>query len=52
MPSVCDYPLCCRDNGEQPTITKDTPLAGKWGDYYCDLPEYTLQHMFDFIASN
>jgi hypothetical protein len=43
MPSVCGYPICCRDNGENVfPLKKDTPLAGKWGDYNCDLPVPTL----------
>ena len=25
-------------------------IAGKWGDYNCDLPPWTYEHMLNFIA--
>ena len=51
MPSICDYPICCRNNGKNEfPHKKDTPLAGKWGDYNCDIPVQTLKTMFDFRA--
>ena len=53
QPTTCNFPICCRDNG--PTQDKPKPgdkLAGKWGDYTCDIPVYTLSNMFEFIADN
>lgn len=53
MPTKCNFPICCRDNG--PTQNKPKPgdsLSGYWGDYTCDIPLYTLENMFDFIAKN
>jgi hypothetical protein len=39
----CDTPLCCRD----PPLRSDglDILAGKWGDYLCDVPVPTLESM-------
>ena len=27
-------------------------MAGKWGDYNCDIPYRTMKSMFDFISNN
>lgn len=51
-PSKCGKPICCRDNGPDDELDMDSPKAGKWGDYNCDIPTYTLQNMFEFIANN
>lgn len=51
-PSECGYPICCRDNGPDEFIKSTSRLAGKWGDYNCDIPHTTLKHMLDFIAEN
>jgi len=40
--TLCGKPLCCRE--------KEGPgTAGKWGDFQCDIPIWTLQSMFDHI---
>jgi sphingomyelin phosphodiesterase len=49
----CDQPLCCRrtSTSKNGSLTPDR-LAGYWGDYRdCDLPLWTLQNMFQHIAS-
>jgi len=51
-PAVCDYPICCRDNGVDQKAMPGSRPAGKWGDYNCDIPHITLKSMFDFIATN
>jgi len=55
-PSVCDFPICCRDNGVSDAVQylKDPSIrpAGKWGDYNCDIPFKTMKSMFDFIGKN
>lgn len=48
----CNFPICCRDNGPAQIIKEGSRLAGKWGDYKCDIPHRTLKHMFDYIADN
>ena len=47
----CNYPICCRDNGENILDYKGR-LAGKWGDYNCDIPQRVLESMFEFIATH
>ena len=38
----CGKPLCCR--------TKEGPgTSGKWGDFKCDLPVWTMKSMFEHI---
>ena len=49
-PAECDFEICCR--GDSKLIDNGTRLAGKWGDYNCDLPHQTLKSMFDFISDN
>ena len=51
-PTQCSFPICCRDNGQDPHPKVDSPKAQFWGDYNCDLPTHTLKAMFDFIAAN
>ena len=48
----CNFPICCRDNGPAQKIKEGARLAGKWGDFECDIPHKTLKNMFDYIADN
>jgi len=52
MPSECNFPICCRDNGPEMTWENGVRTAGKWGDYNCDVPQQTISSMFKFIAKN
>jgi len=36
----CGYMVCCKSD-VMAKLTEDA--AGKWGDYNCDLPFYTLE---------
>ena len=47
----CNFPICCRDNGPEQQNLEGSRVAGKWGDYNCDIPLITLQKMFEKIAS-
>jgi len=40
--AICDYPICCRWNGFNENTGSDVRLAGRWGDYNCDIPHETL----------
>lgn len=43
----CVEPLCCR---KQNGITnKSSDAAGKWGDYRCDIPKRTIEHLLEHI---
>ena len=43
----CGRPLCCRsDSGKAKEAIK---RAGKWGDYQCDIPSWTLDSMLGYI---
>jgi len=43
----CGRPLCCRsDSG---IAKEDAKRAGKWGDYNCDIPSWTLDNMLSYI---
>lgn len=46
----CGEPLCCRE--ASPTPLNATEGAGKFGDYRdCDMPLWTLEHMFATLAA-
>ena len=49
---MCDFPICCRDNGAGEEEVEDSNKAGYWGDYRCDMPIHTMQNFFDFIKNN
>lgn len=44
----CNEPLCCRANDGMTNISFSA--AKKWGEYRCDLPKRTLEHLLDHIA--
>ena len=50
QPNMCNFPVCCRDNGPEMLSTEKATPAGKWGDVECDLPRPTLKVMFDYIG--
>lgn len=52
MPAQCDYPICCRNNGKDARAKPGSRLAGFWGDYGCDIPQRTLDAMFDWIGTH
>ena len=27
-------------------------IAGRWGDYECDIPHMTMKNMFEWVANN
>ena len=41
-PNICNFPICCRDNGVTQVALEGSTGAGQWGDYECDIPFYTL----------
>jgi len=43
----CGKTTCCRADSGPPRHPSEA--AGKWGDYLCDIPERTMDSMFDFI---
>ena len=48
--NTCGHVTCCRkDSGRG--LTPETS-AGKWGDYQCDIPEYTARNMLRFIREH
>ena len=47
----CDEFLCFRESNEE-SAKKASHRAGRWGDYRkCDIPQRTLDHMLQHIAS-
>lgn len=50
MNSDCTKVLCCRSDSGLPT--DPSKAAGKWGDYNCDIPIWTLETMFDYIRED
>jgi len=46
----CDSYLCCRTVDGYPTKPGDI-AAGKWGGYWCDTPQRTLESMLDFVKT-
>lgn len=46
--SQCQEPLCCR---AQSTPQDNSPLAGRWGDYKCDIPMETFDNMLQQAAT-
>lgn len=46
----CNEPLCCRANDGMTNISFSA--AGKWGEYRCDLPKRTIEHLLDHIVEN
>lgn len=52
MPAQCDYPICCRNNGKDTRAKPGSRLAGFWGDYDCDIPQRTLDAMFDWVGKH
>jgi sphingomyelin phosphodiesterase len=49
MSNVCGRPVCCRSDSGHPKSPE--MFAGKWGDYQCDPPKRTIQHMLDHISN-
>ena len=45
----CGRFICCRSDSGPPRIPSQA--AGYWGDYYCDMPAHTIEHMLDFIRT-
>lgn len=45
--NTCDSYICCRPEFGFPTAKEYQ--AGPFGSYLCDIPEWTLQTMFDHI---
>lgn len=45
--TVCGKPTCCRADSGIPWHKNET--AGPWGDYRCDVPEWTVKSMFQHI---
>ena len=43
----CGKILCCRSDSGIPRTKEEE--AGPWGDYKCDLPEWTFLSMLDYI---
>ena len=43
-PVKCDFVNCCR-NYPGLEVKQGDPVAGKWGEYSCDLPHRTLKNM-------
>lgn len=43
----CAEPLCCRTFDEY--LNESSSSASKWGEYKCDLPKRTLEHLLDHI---
>eukprot|EP00356_Strombidium_inclinatum_P002021 CAMPEP_0170479920 /NCGR_PEP_ID=MMETSP0208-20121228/958_1 /TAXON_ID=197538 /ORGANISM="Strombidium inclinatum, Strain S3" /LENGTH=501 /DNA_ID=CAMNT_0010752381 /DNA_START=547 /DNA_END=2052 /DNA_ORIENTATION=- len=43
----CGRPLCCRSDSGAPKDASE--VAGKWGDFACDIPPWTLDNMVDFV---
>lgn len=43
----CGEPLCCQKNDGTANVSFSS--AGKWGDYRCDLPKRTVEHLLDHI---
>lgn len=52
MPAQCDYPICCRNNGKDTRAKEGSRPAGFWGDYDCDIPQRTLDAMFDWVGKH
>jgi sphingomyelin phosphodiesterase len=46
----CGKPLCCRSDSGM--TTDPTKMAGKWGDYRCDLNKRTFDTMMSFIKDD
>jgi sphingomyelin phosphodiesterase len=46
----CGKPLCCRVDSGPPKDS--TEVAGKWGDYACDIPPWTLENMLSYVNEN
>lgn len=46
--AYCNEPLCCRANDGMTNISFSA--AKKWGEYRCDLPKRTFEHLLDHIA--
>ena len=51
-PTECNFPICCRDNGPETYPMNGDKVAGKWGDYECDIPHKTMKNMFEWVANN
>jgi hypothetical protein len=47
MSNDCNLPICCRQTSGFPQLPEN--VAGKWGDFNCDIPQRTLESMLDFI---
>jgi len=47
MSNDCGKPLCCRSDSGPPTSNAES--SGKWGDFKCDIPVWTLENMLDYI---
>lgn len=45
--AICPEPLCCREQSGIANISANA--AGKWGDYRCDIPRRTFEHLLDHI---
>ena len=43
----CGKPLCCRADSGAPRDASE--VAGKWGDYACDIPPWTLANMLSYV---
>lgn len=50
MSNVCGLPTCCRSDSGLPKSPEQA--AGKWGDYECDPPAITVQHLLDHISQD
>lgn len=46
----CGRVICCRADSGYPK--NPSQAAGYWGDYLCDLPLHTAEHMLDFIRTS
>lgn len=44
----CGEPLCCRPPNKKGS---NKTAAGPWGDYNCDVPGKTIQHLFQHLQS-
>ena len=47
MSNNCGKPLCCRSDSGLPKDKSEA--AGKWGDYTCDIPPWTLENMLSYV---
>lgn len=47
MSNDCGKPVCCRSDSGLPS--NPDQVAGKWGDYQCDIPKETLKNMLDHV---